>query len=142
MWAKKNPCRHQPVPLHSEKVIVWCGFKASLIVEPFFVGEIGPAGPVTCTFTGVHYESLFAQPYQSSTPTACICRLRIFLQGGTPPHVANPVKRVLSLHFRNDRIPSCHFPTNCPPRSPDLNPCDFWLWGFLNILFSVVRLQT
>ena len=23
------------------------------------------------------------------------------------------------------------FPTAWPPSFPDLNPCDFWLWGFL-----------
>ncbi|GFX25433.1 uncharacterized protein TNCV_1424171 [Trichonephila clavipes] len=23
------------------------------------------------------------------------------------------------------------FPTAWPPRSPDLNPCDFWLWGYI-----------
>ncbi|GBM51059.1 hypothetical protein AVEN_123872-1 [Araneus ventricosus] len=35
------------------------------------------------------------------------------------------------MHFGNDRIISCHFPTNWPSRSPDDNQCDFWLWGYL-----------
>ncbi|GBM93595.1 hypothetical protein AVEN_250663-1 [Araneus ventricosus] len=43
------------------------------------------------------------------------------------PHIANPLKRVLCMHFGNDRSISCRFPTNWPPRSPDLNSCDFWL---------------
>ncbi|GBN29469.1 hypothetical protein AVEN_151827-1 [Araneus ventricosus] len=59
------------------------------------------------------------------------------MQNGDPPHVANPVKRLLSMHFGNDRIISRHFPTNWPPRSPDLTPCDFCLWGYLNhVVFS------
>ncbi|GBM96917.1 hypothetical protein AVEN_105156-1 [Araneus ventricosus] len=36
-----------------------------------------------------------------------------------------------NLHFGNDRIISRHFPTTWPPRSPHLNPCDFWLRGYL-----------
>ncbi|GBM08385.1 hypothetical protein AVEN_108380-1 [Araneus ventricosus] len=48
-----------------------------------------------------------------------------------PPHIATPVKQLFNLHFGNDRIISHHFPTAWSPRSPDLNPCDFWLWGYL-----------
>ncbi|GBL92350.1 hypothetical protein AVEN_35877-1 [Araneus ventricosus] len=55
----------------------------------------------------------------------------IFTQDGASPHIATPVKQLLNLHFRNDRIISHHFATAWPPRSPDLNPCDFWLWGYL-----------
>ncbi|GBN11659.1 hypothetical protein AVEN_102859-1 [Araneus ventricosus] len=53
------------------------------------------------------------------------------MQDGAPPHIATPVKQLLNLHFGNDRIICNHFPTACPPRSPDLNPCDFWLWDYL-----------
>ncbi|GBM38269.1 hypothetical protein AVEN_17717-1 [Araneus ventricosus] len=55
----------------------------------------------------------------------------VFMQGSAPPHIANPVKRLLSMHFENDRIIKRHFPRNWPSRSPDLNPCDFWLWCYL-----------
>ncbi|GBN71924.1 hypothetical protein AVEN_250459-1 [Araneus ventricosus] len=55
----------------------------------------------------------------------------IFMQDGAPPHIATAVKQLLNLHFGNDRIISRHFPTAWPPRSPDLNPCNFWLWGYL-----------
>ncbi|KAJ4437507.1 hypothetical protein ANN_17652 [Periplaneta americana] len=30
-----------------------------------------------------------------------------------------------------DRVFSRHFPIMWPPRSPDFNPADFWLWGYL-----------
>ncbi|GBM32291.1 hypothetical protein AVEN_78268-1 [Araneus ventricosus] len=53
------------------------------------------------------------------------------MQDGAHPNIATSVKHLLSLHFGNDRIISCHFPTACPPRSPDLNSCDFRLWGYL-----------
>ncbi|GBN67643.1 hypothetical protein AVEN_235974-1 [Araneus ventricosus] len=53
------------------------------------------------------------------------------MQDGAPPHIAYPFKSLLSMHFEIDRIISLHFPTNWPPKSLDLNPCDFWLWGYL-----------
>ncbi|GBN13688.1 hypothetical protein AVEN_199733-1 [Araneus ventricosus] len=59
------------------------------------------------------------------------------MQDGASPHIANPVKRLLSMHFGNDRIISRHFLTNWAPSSPDLNPCDFCLWGYLeHVAFS------
>ncbi|GBM22653.1 hypothetical protein AVEN_144438-1 [Araneus ventricosus] len=60
-----------------------------------------------------------------------------FVQDGAPPNIANPVKRLFSMHFRNYRIITRHFLTNWPPRSPDINPCDFWLWGYVkHVVFS------
>lgn len=55
----------------------------------------------------------------------------IFMQDGAPPHIGRRVKDVLRQHFTDARVISRAFPMNWPPRSPDLNPCDFWLWGYL-----------
>ncbi|GBN11410.1 hypothetical protein AVEN_157919-1 [Araneus ventricosus] len=61
----------------------------------------------------------------------------IFMQNGVPPHIEDPVKRLLSMHFENNRNIRRHFPINWPLRSPDLNPCDFWLWVYLKyVVFS------
>ncbi|GFS65558.1 uncharacterized protein TNCV_2469401 [Trichonephila clavipes] len=53
------------------------------------------------------------------------------MQDGATSHTANPVKAFLILTFGEDRIVSrrCRYPW--PPRSPDLTPADFWLWGYL-----------
>ncbi|GBN26036.1 hypothetical protein AVEN_86876-1 [Araneus ventricosus] len=53
------------------------------------------------------------------------------MQDGAPPHIATPVKQLLNLHFGNDRIISRYFPKAWPPRSPDQNPFNIWLWGYL-----------
>ncbi|GBO02562.1 hypothetical protein AVEN_37061-1 [Araneus ventricosus] len=53
------------------------------------------------------------------------------MQNGAPPHVHRSVKQVLRQSFTNERVISPGFPTAWPPRSPDLTPCDFWLWGFI-----------
>ncbi|GBM06498.1 hypothetical protein AVEN_58333-1 [Araneus ventricosus] len=73
----------------------------------------------------------FAQPAHSSTATRGCVNSAFFMQEGSPLQIATPVKQMLNLHFGNDRIISRHFPTAWPPRSPDVNPCDFWLWGYL-----------
>lgn len=41
------------------------------------------------------------------------------------------MKALLRSHFRGDRIFLRNFPNKWLPRSPDLNPCNFWFWGFL-----------
>ncbi|GBM74277.1 hypothetical protein AVEN_109096-1 [Araneus ventricosus] len=37
VWARENPFQMQPLPLHSQKVTVWCGFTVAFIVGPFFL---------------------------------------------------------------------------------------------------------
>ncbi|GBN41860.1 hypothetical protein AVEN_244963-1, partial [Araneus ventricosus] len=53
------------------------------------------------------------------------------MQDGITSHTAIPVKAFLIQKFREDKIISrrCIFPW--PPRSPDLAPADFCLWGYL-----------
>ena len=51
----------------------------------------------------------------------------VFMQDGAPPHIVHGVTRLL-----RNRIISRSFQNVRPPRSPDLNPCDFWLWGYLS----------
>ncbi|KFM83383.1 hypothetical protein X975_26734, partial [Stegodyphus mimosarum] len=55
----------------------------------------------------------------------------IFMQDGDPPHFAVRVQQMLRQKFTTERVISRYFPTAWPPRSPDLTPCDFWLWGYL-----------
>ncbi|GFW47237.1 uncharacterized protein TNCV_56901 [Trichonephila clavipes] len=58
------------------------------------------------------------------------------MQDGAPPRIANPVKQLLKGHFGNARVLS-RISQQSDPRSPDLNRCDFWLWGYLkDIVFS------
>ncbi|GBM41323.1 hypothetical protein AVEN_241483-1 [Araneus ventricosus] len=53
------------------------------------------------------------------------------MQDGAHPHIYRRVKQWLRQHFTDARMISYNFPTAWPPRSPDITPCDFWLWGFL-----------
>ncbi|GFX91931.1 uncharacterized protein TNCV_3577611 [Trichonephila clavipes] len=54
-----------------------------------------------------------------------------FMQDGATSHTANPVKTSLIQTFGEGRIVSRHCRYPWPPRSPELTPADFWLWGYL-----------
>ncbi|GBM66465.1 hypothetical protein AVEN_146293-1 [Araneus ventricosus] len=132
----KNPFETQPVPLHPAKVTVWCGVTESFIIGPYFFEETGALGPVTVTVTDQLYECLLRNHVIPALKQRGYVDRIIFMQDGAPPHIGNPVKQLLKRHFGNARIISGHFPTVWPSRSPDLNPCDFWLWGYLKDVFS------
>ena len=59
-----------------------------------------------------------------------------FMQNGARPHRTGYVFEVLNEHF-SDRIIGLDYPSHFqggiewPPNSPDLNPCDYYLWGYL-----------
>ena len=50
-----------------------------------------------------------------------------FQQDGASPHRGNKVQKYLKGKFGDKFIDK----NSWPPRSPDLNPCDFFLWGYL-----------
>lgn len=58
------------------------------------------------------------------------------MQDGARPHRTHQVFSVLNDFF-GSRLIGLDTPSiftgaiECPPYSPDLNPCDFWLWSFL-----------
>ena len=51
-------------------------------------------------------------------------------QDGAPPPRSHLIRDLLSEMFQ-DRVIAREHPTEWPPRSPDLTPCDFFLWGFV-----------
>ncbi|GBN07683.1 hypothetical protein AVEN_16643-1 [Araneus ventricosus] len=59
-----------------------------------------------------------------------------FMQDGARPHRTPAVFDFLSEHF-NDRVIALDYDKHTgsgmawPPYSPDLTPCDFFLWGYL-----------
>lgn len=56
-----------------------------------------------------------------------------FMQDGAPPHFTLDVRRHLNVTFRNRWI-ARGGPVAWPARSPDLNPLDFFVWGYLKSL--------
>ena len=54
----------------------------------------------------------------------------IFQQDGAPPYWGLDVRRSLNATFQ-DRWIGRGGPIRWPPRSPDLTPLDFFLWGYV-----------
>ena len=53
-----------------------------------------------------------------------------WIQDGAPCHRIIPVRNSLTDVF-NTRIIAVNHEVEWPPRSPDLTPCDFFLWRYL-----------
>ena len=53
-----------------------------------------------------------------------------WIQDGAPAHRLNGVRDRLQDLFGN-RVIALNHDVEWPPRSPDLTPCDFFLWGYL-----------
>ncbi|GBN56519.1 hypothetical protein AVEN_270774-1 [Araneus ventricosus] len=110
----RSKCNH--LPLHSQTVTVWCGFTAAFIVGPFFLEEIGPSGPVTCTVNGSRYESLLRnQLFPALQQRGCVDST-FFMQDGAPLHIATPVKQLIGEnggqhieHFLSKSKPTSFF---------------------------------
>ena len=53
-----------------------------------------------------------------------------FIQNGSPRRIGRQVQSLLPETFTDERIISKRLPKPWTARSPELNPCDFWLWGY------------
>ena len=63
----------------------------------------------------------------------------IFMQDGPPPHFAIVVREWLNAHFPG-RWMGRRGPHEWPSRSPNLTPCDFFLWDWLKEqVYSIKR---
>ena len=127
IWSTDNPNEVIEQPLHSPKVTVFCGFSSKFITPPYFFEDDNQQ---TVTVTGDRYRRMlqnFLFPFLRSKRKMSSV---IFQQDGAAPHTANDTKHLLSQSF-GERVISKGFPFKWPPRSGDLNGCDYWLWGYL-----------
>lgn len=123
-WADHNP--HWMIEGHTQrpqKVNLWAGIINNNIVGPFVVdgnltGEIyfnmltNNILPAVRALLGANFNSVW------------------FQQDGAPPHYYLRVRNLLDQVFPNRWI-GRRGTVEWPARSPDLNPLDFFLWGFL-----------
>lgn len=126
-WCEENPYEyreeHTQTPL---KVNVWAGIFGTKIIGPFFIeGNLN-------RFKYLDLLENHAIPaIEQAADDQCIdIDDVIFQQDGHPAHFANILKNYLHLTFPNRWI-GRGGPTLWPPRSPDLTPLDFFLWGYL-----------
>lgn len=126
VWGRENPHTVVGVPQTSEKVMVWCGMHKTKIIGPYFFSEP--------TVTGESYKRMlryYAMPKVMDLPAS-----PIFQQDGAPPHWSLAVRSYLDTKLPQRWI-GRGGPIAWPPRSPDLTPLDFFLWGYVkDFVFS------
>lgn len=121
-WAFSNPQERISVSNSKEGLMVWCGISSKGLIGPYFF-----EGSVTGkSYLEMLKDYLWPQVKQ---------RGLYFQQDGSPVHFALEVRRWLDEKFP-DRWIGRGGPIKWPPRSPDLTPPDFFLWGYLkNIVY-------
>lgn len=119
-WAAHDPEVIVEKMQNRPKVTVWCGMTASRIIGPYLLRD---------TMNADRYLKMLEEYVW---PRICgwenIDEL-VFMQDGAPPHFARTVRAWLDQKFP-ERWIGRQGPHNWPARSPDLTPCDFFLWGW------------
>ncbi|GFW96553.1 transposable element tc3 transposase [Trichonephila clavipes] len=105
-----------------------CGMTYDFLVGPYFFKITTPSGP---SVTGTNYGAMLREQLIRALQERHCLETTICIQDGAPSHITKPVKILLRDTFGADRVISRGFENAWPPRSPDLNPYDFYLWGLL-----------
>ena len=113
-----------------QRVTVWCGVWAGGVIGPyFFENEAGNA----LTVNGLSYRNMITEFLWS--------KLDGMDMDGATFHTARETTELLREKFHG-RVISRNDDQNWPPRSCDLTPCDFFLWGFVKSLVYANKPQT
>lgn len=123
-WATQNPhvifpCKHQ----HRFSINVWVGILNDRVIGPIMLPN---------RINGRDFLRFLAGDIEDELDNLPLNLLRNlwFQLDGAPPHYSADVRDWLNHNFP-DRWIERGGPVAWPPRSPDLNPLDFFLWGFL-----------
>ena len=126
-WADENPNATIETPQTKEKVTVWLGIGYHGVFGPyFFEDQDGERETVKTT----NYLQMLKKKFVPAIKRKNVLKKCWFQQDGAPPHCSNEAMEWLKGTF-GSRLISRNADFLWPPYSPDLNPCDYYLWGFL-----------
>ncbi len=127
-WANEQPHCFTERPLHSEKLTVWCAMSSHGVIGPYVFKD---------TVNSQRYLSLLKNKFVPALRKRTENMQTVwFMQDGATPHTSNIVLDYLHETF-GDKVISRRYPEvkdlgqSWPAHSPDLNPCDYFLWGYL-----------
>lgn len=137
IWGSENPKAIYGLPMYPERVTVWCGFWAGGLIGPyFFENESGKA----VTVNGIRYREMITNFLWHEIGDMDVDGIW-FQQDGATCHSAKETLQLLRTKF-NGRLISKRGDVNWPPRSCDLTPLDYFLWGYLKDKVYVSKPQT
>ncbi|GFX67399.1 putative transposable element [Trichonephila clavipes] len=137
IWSEANPHVYIETPLHPEKLTVWCALWSALIIGPYFFKN--NAGH-NVTVNGDRYRVMITNFFITELNNHDVQELW-FQQDGATCHTARATIDLLKDTF-GDRLISRFGPVNWPPRSCDLTPLDYFLWGYVKSLVYAGKPQT
>jgi hypothetical protein len=116
---------------HRFNVNVWGGIVGSNVIGPYFLdGNLN--GEKYLDFLNRQLEDLL-----EDVPLDVVRRVW-FMHDGAPAHYSERVRQFLNNNYGNQWI-GRGGPVLWPPRSPDLNPMDFFLWGYTkNLVYKII----
>ena len=126
-WSDENP-HATKTRGHQQQfsVNVWAGILDNHLIGPVFLPK---------PLNGQNYLNFLRDRFDNLMDDVPL-HLRntmYFMQDGAPPHFSREVRQFLDNKF-NGRWIGRGGPVPWPPRSPDLTPCDFFLWGYVKSL--------
>ncbi|GFY09626.1 uncharacterized protein TNCV_381211 [Trichonephila clavipes] len=125
--VQSNPQVYVETPLHPEKLTVWCALWAGKIIGPyFFKNDEGH----NVTVNGDRYRAMITNFFIPELNNHDVQELW-FQQDGATCHTDRATIDLLKDTF-GDRLISRFGPVNWPPRSCDLTPLDYFLWGYVS----------
>ncbi len=132
LWAETNPFVTIDVAMNSPKITVWCAMSSEEIVGPFFFDED--------TVNQENYLDMLENYLYPILQRKRLTKRIFFQQDGAPAHFSKRVRAWLNQKF-NDRWIGRGGPISWAPRSLDLNPLDFFLWGHLKTNVYKTRVE-
>ncbi|GFX53563.1 transposase [Trichonephila clavipes] len=136
IWSEANPQVYVETPLHPEKLTVWCALWAGGIIGPYFKNDERHS----VTVNGDRYRAMITNFFIPELNNHDVQELW-FQQDGATCHTARATIDSLKDTF-GDRLISRFGPVNWPPRSCDLTPLDYFLWGYVKSLVYADKPQT
>lgn len=133
-WGTQPPNYVLERPLHSLKCTAWVAISKHGIIGPFWFED---AEEQPLTVTKERYLEVLQKFWRElglmnrrRGPNRVHREQQWYQQDGATPHTANTSLEWLDRKFP-DRLISRRREPEWAPHSPDLNPPDFYLWGYL-----------
>ncbi|XP_045504404.1 uncharacterized protein LOC123701036 [Colias croceus] len=127
-WGNTNPGLLHQRPLHSPKVTAWVAMSAKCVIGPYFFED---ARGRTVTVNSARYVTMLRNFFEPELQECEHYNVQSwFQQDGATSHTTNNSIEALHQLFP-EKVISRRGDIEWPPRSPDLTPPDFFLWGYL-----------
>ncbi|GFT26157.1 uncharacterized protein TNCV_1543741 [Trichonephila clavipes] len=134
IWSEANPQVYVETPLHPEKTECLVRFMGGW--NPLFKNDEG----LHVTVNGDRYRAMITNFFIHELNSHDVQELW-FQQDGATCHTACATIDLLKDTF-GDRLISRFGPVNWPPRSCDLTPLHYFLWGYVKALVYAGKPQT